>query len=128
MIKASRGNIFSPQHCFFTTMQLRPEGHIWRHSRESVRVRLAPQWTASLIPRSSPVHLTHDFGLHSLRIIPTRLTFATLGTNRGKVIMPERHREHHSWTYLQGAGDDEEHWSCGEAYCAPPPVFLVGCR
>ncbi|CAM9321435.1 unnamed protein product [Ectocarpus sp. 12 AP-2014] len=30
-----------------------------------------------------------------------------------KVITPERHREHHSWTYLQGAGDDEEHWSSG---------------
>ncbi|CAB1112059.1 unnamed protein product [Ectocarpus sp. CCAP 1310/34] len=30
-----------------------------------------------------------------------------------KVIAPERHREHHSWIYLQGAGDDEEHWSSG---------------
>ena len=25
----------------------------------------------------------------------------------------EASREHHSWTYVQGAGDDEENWACG---------------
>ncbi|CAM9749965.1 unnamed protein product, partial [Sphacelaria rigidula] len=30
-----------------------------------------------------------------------------------KVISREHHREHHSWVYIQGAGDDEEHWSQG---------------
>lgn len=33
-----------------------------------------------------------------------------------KVITPGRHRERHSWVYLQGAGDDEEHWSAGTTH------------
>ena len=30
-----------------------------------------------------------------------------------RVISREAHREHHSWRYIQGAGDDEENWAAG---------------
>ncbi|CAM9453215.1 unnamed protein product, partial [Choristocarpus tenellus] len=30
-----------------------------------------------------------------------------------KIISREAHRQHHSWVYVQGAGDDEEHWCRG---------------
>ncbi|CAM9609314.1 unnamed protein product [Scytosiphon promiscuus] len=45
---------------------------------------------------------------------PDELSFTpVICVSASKVITPEHHREQHSWVYLQGAGDDEEHWSCG---------------
>ncbi|CAM9229889.1 unnamed protein product, partial [Hapterophycus canaliculatus] len=45
---------------------------------------------------------------------PDDLSFTpVICVSASKVVTPECHRQQHSWVYLQGAGDDEEHWSSG---------------
>lgn len=39
--------------------------------------------------------------------------FPVLCVSASKSCDPSKHREIHSWTYIQGAGDDEENWSRG---------------
>jgi tRNA A64-2'-O-ribosylphosphate transferase len=46
-------------------------------------------------------------GEHTLDYVPI------VCVSSSRRVEEDEHREHHSWTYVQGAGDDEEHWAHG---------------
>lgn len=74
---------------------------IQQHLTEKLNNPLVPVWVcpSNFQPHQTP-HLPDD-------CTPVVLVSAS------KVISSEAAREHHSWVYVQGAGDDEENWALG---------------
>lgn len=51
--------------------------------------------------------------LHRTAFFNERIAIPIFVKILSQVITPKCQREQHSWVYIQGAGDDEEHWSKG---------------